>query len=670
MTGSAHLDRPVSLRCGRKTWQWLAVAVVSLVVAGGGCGGCGGCGCSSGDRSANRVSLEEVEKIKQRNREKAAEEKKEQEAARKKQEAEKARKHKEDAEKAVAARMAQESAKPAAKPKPPPRPEDFSQWRDRDYLAARSEGDPRLVQAVEARAKAPQGNMAEAELLRSLLASPPPQTNGDDEAVARSGAAWTAISGPLVRAVVAALAANNTDAARQTLGQIAAGEFPSADSRSSADLHSAVDTALAALVRRQTAECDQLVVQILAESRLAGGPSTPPRQSGPLGRDALAALQSGASPRLRKLLAEACLGPSMPAAQRELFLKVLLEPNPLNLEAQVMVYQGPVTDAATRGTLEKQWAASCADALRMFLGFASRQPGAAPLPPDWHEQVAARLWDPRLAAFLDLEHQAMVKLADRPSAIALAAAIPTTAMRTRLRRTLVRHWHEGPQTIRAACLTANGQTEPGFLAVLKSAAAENWGGKPVRPRTGRPGPDAETRTGDRERSRPGDEWTRLIGEIVRDYCRRCHLAALAEAAAARKGGTAAPRDRATPDAALPLHPGAAVRAENHVDWPGALGARLPQLAGDGWRLDYVRIEERTRLAKPLAYYRRQLKSASERALVDGLWLDGWSEPVGEGRARSIDVLMTLGRPSPYPPLDEDQLWTFEILSVEVPKLGD
>ena len=85
----------------------------------------------------------------------------------------------------------------------------------------------------------------------------------------------------------------------------------------------------------------------------------------------------------------------------------------------------------------------------MFLGFNVLQPATPPPTSDWLYCVGTQLWDSPFIDFLDLQHQALTTLAQRPTAVALAVLIPNNAMRTDLRRTLSRHWSEGPKAILA-----------------------------------------------------------------------------------------------------------------------------------------------------------------------------------------------------------------------------
>ena len=146
----------------------------------------------------------------------------------------------------------------AAKKSPraaPAAPAVLSQWNDGDFLRAREAGDPRLVAALEQRAKNPQRTPAEAEMLESLLrpAVPARRPGKRGDAAADPPAAPKLV----FHAVAAALGANQTAAARQTLAGLLAGDFPEAPAEAVAE------DAAVALLRQGSAQSEQIVLDHL-----------------------------------------------------------------------------------------------------------------------------------------------------------------------------------------------------------------------------------------------------------------------------------------------------------------------------------------------------------------------------------------------------------------------
>jgi hypothetical protein len=248
----------------------------------------------------------------------------------------------------------------------------------------------------------------------------------------------------------------------------------------------------------------------------------------------------------------------------------------------------------------------------------------------------------------------------------LAATVPGNAARSKLRRTLMRHWPEGPQAVRTG-VPENILAEPGLIVTLKALALENHDDKPAKPAPAGKnhghahGHAAPPREGTGPGSPSGTEWAKLTEELVQGYCRNCYAAARS---ARRHTRSPASDSRA---AAPPLapHPNSVASAVYHVAWPGEPAAGLPQSADDVLLLDYRRIEQRIKPRRVVAYYRRQLEHCLERPLADGLRLDGFSRGVGGNCARSIDVLITRASTGPPPPGDEEQELTIQILVIEV-----
>ena len=529
----------------------------------------------------------------------------------------------------------------AAKKSPraaPAAPAVLSQWNDADFLRAREAGDPRLVAALEQRAKNPQRTPAEAEMLESLLrpAVPARRPGKRGDAAADPPAAPKGV----FHAVAAALGANQTAAARQTLAGLLAGDFPEAPAEAVAE------DAAVALLRQDSAQSEQIVLDHLV------APPSADRQ------DAVAAAVSAyGSARLRRLLAQSVIDAAPPADHRQVLLALLCEPNPRNLEAQVLLYQSASADAAMRTALEKQFAAASTAALQALLGLAEGPAEAGPPPPIACYRVAGQLWGPPLTDFLDVQHRALGAMAERPAALVLALTIPNQALRSRLRRTLSRHWSEGPQALRAAGVPGTVLVEPGVPAVLKSLLRESqrariagvqgrrqvglrpWRWAPQRPAA------AARRTAQNAPRLPLGQADRGVGAGL--------LPALSHDGPGPRrlpGRQGRLRPGALRCAALPLKPGSVVREAYHVDWPGIHAGHLrqeaddadflaalhvnsahrPQTAADAWQLDYVRIEERTSASGSESYYRRQLTNCVVHSLPNGVWLDGLIEKSGEG----------------------------------------
>lgn len=546
------------------------------------------------------------------------------------------------------------------KPKPPLVPSDVGQWTEKDFLVAHRVGDSRLARAVQHRCKNPHRTAAEAETLVALLQMP---TTADSVVPGSPSPRETAsVSGPsaeLVRAVIAALGANKTEVARQALVRLVNGDLPVPDPRV------VRENALAPLVQHGSAELDAVIVQAVM-SFVQADPSDPTQSvKGRTGLppSVLAALRADASVSLRKRLAQAMLAEGIGPGQRDPLLKMLIEPQPENLEAEVLIYRNNVLDTPMRAVLEKQFATASAEVVRMF-GGAMRQSHMNPPTPDWLGRVAGEVWSSPMVESLALAQEELLTMADRPAVMTLCATIPANAMRASLRRTILRHWPEGPRAFRGGAGKDGLATEPGFLVVLKSVERENSPGKRLsevrsslskRPKAAKPVSEAT------QRSEP---WIRLIEELMRDYCRRCHLASLAQVAA-DTDAAAKIRDAVAADCPVSLHPDGELRVAYRFDLPGEYASRLPRFADDSLRMDYLRIEVRAKPSRVVGFFRRQVKHGIERPLGDGVWLDSLAETDQEGRVRSQDIVITRAKANLRSSGEEEQELTIEILAIDV-----
>ncbi|MBN2579878.1 MAG: hypothetical protein JXB10_12895 [Pirellulales bacterium] len=520
---------------------------------------------------------------------------------------------------------------------PPPLPADLDRWTEQDFAQARARDDRRLVAAVQRRAENPRGTAEEAAMLAALL---------QPSAAGKAGAAARLSQATLVCAVTAALGANRTTAARQTLVQLVRGEIP-VTGRQAAEAD-----ALRALLRQDSPESDRAVVRLLTDLPPQNPFELQRQPPDVLRKNLVDVVRADGSARLRTELAQALTERSPPVAAGSVLRSLLCESHPLNREAQAILYRSELSDVKTRAALEKQLLLASREALELLLGFADLSPDGPALPARGYSALCSALWDPRLAGVLDLQHQALATLADRPGSVLLAASIPRSGMRAKLTKTLCRHWAEGPRAVRTAWLKDRGLVEPGFLAVLKSAERTNCrkhsAVRPVAP----------------QKKTPEQEWNQWTEELVRYFCRRCHRAALARSAAAyRAGGD--PKSGVRPaEGPVPPHPDSNVTAVYRCGGSEAGANRPPEFTDEPLRILYLRTEDRKRLPSLLAYYRRQVQRCTEHVLPDGYWLDALVEAKDEGRLRSIDVLLTRPRAGLSPPAGEAQELTVEILFVE------
>jgi hypothetical protein len=330
-----------------------------------------------------------------------------------------------------------------------------------------------------------------------------------------------------------------------------------------------------------------------------------------------------------------------------------------SLAERIKRYQNQQTDAAEQVKLEKEFIAESREAILDLSGLEVRAAKA-----DIGKQTEDLLWNKPFADYLDIQLQSLRTLSQRPTTVNLACLIPNEALRVDLRRTLSRHWSEGPKAIRPASNSDAFFTEPGFILVLKSLIREN------RAQTAKSASLNKSRVKSPDEMRKSSlesEWNGLLEELARDYCRRCHAASLARSAAALAAKTEVPKDYRQAETPIPLPPGCETLAAHRFAWPDKKDSTSNVIIEPGLALEYQRFEKRTKIDKPLLYYRRHLTSCIEHKLPDGVWMDCFVDRKGETRTRSLDVLVTMPKSAASATSDEEVELTIEILCVEISK---
>ena len=125
------------------------------------------------------------------------------------------------------------------------------------------------------------------------------------------------------------------------------------------------------------------------------------------------ALRTHASPRFRKLLAQAIIDQAPSFARRQALLPVLCEPNPMNLEAQALIYQTEFMNPTAGAALEKQFAVASSQSLQVLMGLFLRNPAAPPPDVALCCRVGRQLWGSPVTGFLDVRQRGLTALAER-----------------------------------------------------------------------------------------------------------------------------------------------------------------------------------------------------------------------------------------------------------------
>ena len=246
--------------------------------------------------------------------------------------------------------------------KKPVRPSDVADWKVDDYHSARRDGDPRLAAAVAWLGERFAGKESAAELLTRLL-----ELGADDpfgETLRRHA---PAPSPKLTEAIVAALAANGTPLAAETLERLAAGRLKTADNQTAAA------AALKALAGRPGPAGEDLLFRVATASPPAATADRPTIDPQRLRATALELVKSSGSEALRGRLARHAVEPQTPQALCDELWDCLKAPRAENLAAQIIFYRSDRLEEKAAESLEEQFALQSATVLGRMLGLPSRK---------------------------------------------------------------------------------------------------------------------------------------------------------------------------------------------------------------------------------------------------------------------------------------------------------
>jgi len=534
-------------------------------------------------------------------------------------------------------------------------PENLVDWTKEDYFAARTENDPRLLEAVAYLGKQFVGNSNVAQGLADLLGPPKVDENGQEKP-----AGGQRDPKPLIGAVVAALDTNGSDAARSIMEQLLAGKLSSSD-----DL-AAVDAVLAALAAKTDAKDEDILFRALTEAEKLRPQADGQVKAEDLRKKTLDVITPIASDRFRTRLAQYLIRPDTPDEVRKTMAAFLEENHPSNLGAQLIFCRSDKTSKELKAKLEAYFTNYGSQTMRQILGLqgtasaaANRSDGKSDpvaADPDLCYRLADQLWGTESVALIENRLKSLDSLDKQETLLGLAGSIPLDSTRSILLQSLETYWNDAPKALEAAGLTKDLIGDPGLVLVVKTLANR-------RPTSRTLGKAAIEKFKDTR-----EEWAKSSETLIRAWFDRCHLTATASSAVSQPVQPHPGEDNSATGLPISLHKEAHVAAAYQANWPGDLTGKLSGVTPGWMQMYYVRIEENRAPKTTLAFYKHQLNALDVRGDQDFVWVESFRKVPKTERKRSIDVLIERANKKTTQsdePAPETEDLVIQILSIEI-----
>jgi hypothetical protein len=602
-----------------------------------------------------------------------------------------------------------------------PLSEDVTKWGKGDFIRARQENNPKLLEAIVYLGEKSPGNVPVAQQLAELL-KPPKPPEQSDPTFGRSTGGY-AMPG-LIEATVNALAKNGSQAARQTMTQILTGKLVTEDDRT------AVDAVLRALVLSPSPENDDIILKVLVspEDIRAANPQGAWQPSDMRTR-VLDLIRQGASENLCKKLAEnlvqKVLEPNDPTVE------FLLQDNPDNLSAQLVLYLSEDLSNEKKLALEQSFQNYSSQALGLMMGIpttldgtasasAGEPRGAGPTGSGWRGSptatgtfnpmatttnatreilsdynrgvhLAKLLWGEPLASLM-AESMSEVRSMERSAPdIVLASTLPLDSIHSAMYKMLKkRAVIDSPQLLESAGWTDNTITDPSMIVLLKLLPRSK--ATKVAPITGgvatsttssarssrysmrRPGPTEmggamgqPTRTELAQRKEQIEmEWLTSMSKMVGAWCTRLEAASQAQKRAIRRQQKIIePQPTRLDEFELPQD--AKILDAYQINWPEKAPAELDKAKPGTLKIQYFRLEISGMLKKTMNNFKRLTKGGDLHETGDGLWLETLKNGSQPNSKRSLDIIIVNsdGQPVDLTMKEETTDLQVDILAIEI-----
>ena len=566
-------------------------------------------------------------------------------------------------------------------------PDDVSKWEKADFVRARQENNSKLIEAVAYLGEKSPGSVPVAQQLADLLKKPKPS----DSSSSYTSASTNAVPG-LIEAIIHALCKNGSQAARQTLIQVLSGKFAVEDDRM------AVEAVLKSLFQQPSPENDDILLKVLIspeEFRPSNQQTT--SQPSELLTKALELVKQGASENLCIKLARNLVQKGFEPADQ--IAEFLLQDNPANLSAQLVLYQSEDLSPEAKVKLEQSFLNYSSMAIGLTMGIPTGAEGSTSTmygsawggstPTGWERTslgagmpntgatpsdtsrekisdfdrgayLAKLLWGEPLASLMS-ERLGDVRLLERSAPqIVLASTIPLDSIHAAMFKMLKKRAPvEGPLPLDTAGWSDKVLTDPGVLVLVKSlprskamktAPISGGGMTPAQPggySTRRPpgmdagGAMAETA---QKKMQIESEWLTSLSKMVAAWCNRLEASSQMQKRAARRGQKVIEPQPTRLDE-FDFQDSKDIKdvkiiAAYQLNWPEKAPADMGKVKPGTLKIQYFHLQTTGMLKKTMATFKRQAKGGDIHDMGNGQWLELLKNGSQPNSKRSLDILIT------------------------------
>jgi hypothetical protein len=588
----------------------------------------------------------------------------------------------------------------------PQLPEDFSKWNKEDFLRARKENNPNLLEAITLLGENNPGKASVAQILSELLKAPKPSEESTSTSYRTS---MTYAQPGLIDAIIYSLGKNGSQAARQTMMQVLSGKLTTDDDRA------AVEAVLKTLVQLPSPENDEILLKVLVSPELIRPASAEPGawQSQELYNRAMDLVRQNASDNLRVKLAEHLNQQGFET--NDPIFNILQEDKPANLGAQLVLYQGEDLPSDLKTKLEQSFLnyACQATALTMGLpsdyedispfgvsrggpsGYMERTPsmgrgipGMGNMPSetpqekltdfDYGVHLAKLLWGEPLASLMSQAVADTRSLEKQAPEIILASTLPLDPIRAAMLKMLKKRGGEGPQTLESAGWSDKVITDPGLIVVLKMLPRSRslrsvpiaTGAMMTSRYPSRRSSDMGGAYGDMGQRKEQVEldWIMSLSKMLSAWCNRFEAAAQAQKKASRRGQKVLePPPEKMDEFDLPQD--VKITAAYQLNWPENAPAELRDIKPGALKVQYFRLEQENTVKKAMGIFRRLARGPEVHEMSNGVWLESLKAGSKPNTKRSLDIFITSPdmqqQPVEYPQKEEPTDLQIDILAIEI-----